>query len=131
MAKTDGYKVRNGLQGTKIFKYCTYPAGRVTYNFHMSCIHMHMSFKSVCNKEQKTVICNMSSMSSSQSTRPIGRVLGRVLWKNYSSFLDFTRNYEWTSGIFVPWTGICWPGALLILATHCLFKLSIPPLLQC
>ena len=24
--------------------------------------------------------------------------------KNYSSFLDFTRNYEWTSGIFVPCT---------------------------
>ena len=22
--------------------------------------------------------------------------------KNYSSLLDFTRNYEWTSGIFVP-----------------------------
>ena len=41
----------------------------------------------------------MTSWSDpSQSTRPIGRVLG----KNYSSFLDFTRNYEWTSGIFVP-----------------------------
>ena len=23
--------------------------------------------------------------------------------KNYSSFLDFTRTYEWTSGIFVLW----------------------------
>ena len=23
--------------------------------------------------------------------------------KNYSSFLDFTRNYKRTSGIFVPW----------------------------
>ena len=23
--------------------------------------------------------------------------------KNYLSFLDFTRNYERTSGIFVPW----------------------------
>ena len=33
--------------------------------------------------------------NSSQSTRPTGRVLG----KNYSSFLDFTRN---SSGIFVP-----------------------------
>ena len=26
---------------------------------------------------------------------------GRVLGKNYSSFLDFTRNYERMSGIFV------------------------------
>ena len=35
-----------------------------------------------------------SSNDSSQSTRPTG--------KNYSSFLDFTRNYKRTSGIFVP-----------------------------
>ena len=51
---------------------------------------MHLSFKSICNKEHKGVICNMTSSSnSSQSTRPTGRVLG----KNYSSFLDFTRNF--------------------------------------
>ena len=25
--------------------------------------------------------------------------------KNYSSFLDFTRNYKRTSGIFVPYRG--------------------------
>ena len=37
-------------------KYCTCPAGRVTYNFHSSCKHMHLSFKSVCNKEHKGVI---------------------------------------------------------------------------
>ena len=37
-------------QETKIFQYCTCPAGRVTYNFHSSCNHMHLSFKSVCNK---------------------------------------------------------------------------------
>ena len=43
-------------QGTKIFQYCTCPAGRVTYNFHSSCKHMHLSFKSVCNKE----LCNMT-----------------------------------------------------------------------
>ena len=36
--------------------------------------------------------------SSSQSTRPTGRVLE----KNYSSFLDFTHNYKQRSGIFVP-----------------------------
>ena len=46
--------------GTKIFQYCTCPAGRVTYNFHLSCKHMHLSFKSVCNKEHNGVICNMS-----------------------------------------------------------------------
>ena len=47
-----------------------------------SCKHMHLSFKSVCNKEHKGVLCNMISYSNSfQST-----------WKNYSSFLDFIRN---------------------------------------
>ena len=60
-------------QGTKIFKYCTCPARRVTYNFRSYCKHMHLSFKSVCNKEHKGVICNMTSSSSSfQSTRPVG-----------------------------------------------------------
>ena len=59
------------LQGTKIFQYCTCPAGRVTYNFHLSCKHMHLSFKSVYNKENKGAICNATSSSySSQSTRP-------------------------------------------------------------
>ena len=82
----------NGLQGTKIFQYCTCPAGRKTYNFHSSCKHMHLSFKSVCNKEHKRVICNMTSSSNSSQ-----------IGKNYLPFLDFTRNYERTSGIFVPW----------------------------
>ena len=58
------------FQGTKIFQYCTCPAGRVTYNFHSSCKHMHLSFKSVCNREHKEVIYNTTSSSySSQSTR--------------------------------------------------------------
>ena len=40
---------------------------------------MHLSFKSVCNKEHKGVICNTTSSSySSQSTRP---TVGRVLWE--------------------------------------------------
>ena len=87
-------------QGTKKIQYCTCPARRVTYSFHSSCKHVHLSFKSVCNKEHKGVIWNLTSSSnSSQSTRPTWRVLG----KNYLSFLDFTRNYERTSGIFVPW----------------------------
>ena len=61
------------LQGTKIFQYCTCPAERVTYNFHSSCKHMPMSFKSVCNKEHKGVICNMTSLSNcSQSAHPVG-----------------------------------------------------------
>ena len=90
------------MQGKKIFQYCTCPAGRVTYNFFLSCKHMHLSCICVCNKEHKGIICNMTSSSnSSQSTRPVGRVLG----KKYSSFLDFTRNYEQTSGIFVPCYG--------------------------
>ena len=80
-------------QGTKIFQYCTCPAGWVTYNFHLSCKHMHLSFKSICNKEHKGVICNMTSSSnSSQSTRSTGRTsaLGRIT----GPFIDFTRNYE-------------------------------------
>ena len=32
------------IQGTKIFTYCTCPAGLVTYNCHSSCKRMHMSF---------------------------------------------------------------------------------------
>ena len=41
---------------------------------------MHLSFKSVCNKENKGVICYMTSSSnSSQSTRPTGRVLWKEL----------------------------------------------------
>ena len=85
-------------RGQKYFNISC-PTARVTYNFHSSCKHIHLSFKSLCNKEYKGVICNMtSSRYSFQSTCPTGRVLG----KYYSSFLDFTRNYERTSGIFVP-----------------------------
>ena len=61
------------VQGTKIFQYCTCPAGGVTFNFHSPCKHMHLSFENVCNKEHKGVICNMTSLSnSSQSTHPTG-----------------------------------------------------------
>ena len=64
---------------------------------------MDLSFKSVCNKENKRVICNMTSSSSSfQSTHSVGLVQDECFGKNYSSFLDFTRNYEQMSGIFVP-----------------------------
>ena len=63
----------------------------MTYNFHSSCKHMHLSFKMKCNKEHKGVICNTTSLSySSQSTRPFG--------KNYSSFLDFTGVYNNRNG---------------------------------
>ena len=70
----------------------------MAYNFHSSCKHMHLSFKSVCNKEHKGVLCNMTSSSnSSQSTRPVGR----VLWEELL-VLFFTCSYERTSGILVP-----------------------------
>ena len=78
---------------------------------HLSCKTSDLQFslvlqthalvlKSVCNKEHNRVICNMtkSSSNSYQSTLPTGRVLGM----NYSSFLNFTRNYEQASEIFVP-----------------------------
>ena len=44
-----------------------------------------------------------SSSYSFQSTHPTGRVLG----KNYSPFLDFTRNYVRTSGILSPDMHVC------------------------
>ena len=40
---TRGQKYYNTL-------YYTCPTG-VTYNFHLFCKHMHLSFKSICNKE--------------------------------------------------------------------------------
>ena len=58
---------------------------------------MHLSFKSLCNKEHKGVIYKTSSSNSSQALIPLDECFG----KNYSSFPDFTRNYERTSGIFV------------------------------
>ena len=62
------------MQGTKIFQYCTCPVRPVTYNFHSSCKHMHLPFKSVCNKEHKGVICNMTPMSySSCRTSALGK----------------------------------------------------------
>ena len=68
------------MEGTQIFKYCTCSAGRVTYNFHSSCEHMHLSFKSVCNKGHRGVICNMTSLSnSSQSAGSVGWVLWEEL----------------------------------------------------
>ena len=36
-------------QGTKIFQYCTCPAGRVTYNFDSSFKHVHLSFNAIEN----------------------------------------------------------------------------------
>ena len=85
-------------QGTKIFQYSTCPGRQVTYNFHSSCTHMHLSFKSVCNKEHKAVICNMTSLSNSSQALVLE---DECFGNNYSSCLDFTRNNE-LSGIFVP-----------------------------
>ena len=94
------YCVLNKDQGTKIFQYCTCPAGRVTYNFHLSCKHMHLSFKSVCNKNTRELYV----IWLPRVILPKALVLQvECFWKNYSSFVDFTRNYERTSGIFVPW----------------------------
>ena len=90
-------------QKIHVFKYCTHPEGQVTCNFHSSCKHMHLSFKSVYNKEHKGVICNMTSLSYSFKRTPSALLLqDECFGKKYSSFLDFTRNYKWTSGIFVP-----------------------------
>ena len=57
------------VQATKIFQYCSCPAGRVTYNFHLSCKRKHLPFESVCNKGNKGVMCNMTSLSNSSQSR--------------------------------------------------------------
>ena len=75
-----GYKVSEGIlelyQGTKLFQYCTCPAGRVTYKSHLSCKHIHRPLKEYAIfffQKHKGVICNMTSLSiSSHSTRPTG-----------------------------------------------------------
>ena len=68
--------------------------------YKVSCFYHKMHNFFTYLPHYKGVICNMTSSSnSSQSTFPTGRVLGN----NYSTFLDFTLNYEQTSGIFVPW----------------------------
>ena len=73
----DSYQVRRCIhlphQGTKNISILDL-SGQVTYNFHLSCKHMHLSHKSVYNKEHKGVICNkISSSTSLQSTHPTGR----------------------------------------------------------
>ena len=72
-------------------------SGRVTYNFHSSCKHTHLSFKSIWNKEHKGVIWLPWAIL------PKALILqDECFGKNYSSFLVFTCNHERTSGIFVP-----------------------------
>ena len=56
----DRFEISGVTQETKIFQYCTCPAGQVTYNFHWSCKHMYLSSKSVCYKEHRGIICYMT-----------------------------------------------------------------------
>ena len=54
------FVICSAAQGTELSQYCTCPARRVICNMHVSCKHMRLSFESVCNKEHKGVICNMT-----------------------------------------------------------------------
>ena len=72
----------------------------MTYNFHLSCKHTHLSFKSVCNKEH----IKRSNMTSPSNSSKALVLQDECFAKNYSSFLDSTRNYERWSGIFCPWS---------------------------
>ena len=106
------------MQGTKLFQYSTCPRGWVTYNFHSSCKHMHLSFKSLCNKEEhKGVICNKTSSNSSQSTRPVGRVLWEELLV-LSRFHSHLQADEWN---FCPliWQ-VAWLTVLKYFMPDCL-----------
>ena len=87
------------IQGTKIFQHCTCPAGRVTYNFHSSsntwtCLLKVYAIKNI--REWYAIWLPWVIL-------PKALVLqDECFWENYSSVLDFTRNYKRTSGIFVP-----------------------------
>ena len=61
---------------------------------------MHLSIKSVSNKNIRELYVKWLP----RVILPIAFVLQDECYgKNYLFFLDFTRNYERTSGIFVPW----------------------------
>ena len=73
----------------------------VTYNSHSSCNHIHHPLKenAIKNIRELYVIWLPCVI------HPKALVLqDECCGENYWSFLDFTRNYERTSGIFVSWT---------------------------
>ena len=56
---------------------------------------MHLSFKSICNKDHKGVICNMTpSSNSSQSAHPVGGVLWEEL-PVLSRFHSLLQAHKW------------------------------------
>ena len=70
--------------------------------YDSSCKYIHLSFKSLCNKEHKGVIC-VYVICLPRVILPKALVLqDECFGKNYWSFLDFTHNLERTSEIFVP-----------------------------
>ena len=97
-------------------KYCLLnwqnPGGKNISILHLSCRTSDLqfslvlqtyspSFKRICNKECKGVICNMTSLSnSSQSTHPTGW----ELWREFLVLSRFHSELQADNGIFVPWT---------------------------
>ena len=114
--------------GDKNFQYCTCPAGPVTYNFHSSCKHMPVSFKFVCNKEHKGVICKMTSWSnSSQSTRPIGQVLLERFTRPFQISLVITiKRVEFLSpAVITECLDPCIVTVLSILFKHNIYPVTL------
>ena len=95
ISNTFSLSVLKMLAGDKKIQYSTYLAGRVTYNFHSSCKHIHLSFRSVYIKEHKAVIYNVTSSS------PVGRVLLEELLV-LSRFHSYLRADKWN---FCPLVG--------------------------
>ena len=79
--------------GDKNIQYCTCPAGRVTYNFHSSCKHMHLSFKKLCNKEYMRVICNMTYKVPYLPTQ-LHNCIPQQNFSQYSENVSFTLTLE-------------------------------------
>ena len=69
-------------QGTKIFQFCTCPAGRATYNFHLSCKRMHSPLKMYAKKK-------------------MGGGGGGVIWCFFKFFLSLLKWYLPTAVSFI------------------------------
>ena len=76
------------------------PLGEDGANFSLQ-LSSRTQFTKINNKK---VIAENQCEKHKKSSLNIALVLqDKCSGKNCSSFLDFTRNYEWTSGTFVPW----------------------------
>ena len=94
----DIFRTKKGSGGIRVIlkAHCSIQRGAgdknisILHLFSLVLQHMHLSIKSVCNKEHKGVIVNTTfSSNSSQSTRPTGQVSYRM-----NTFGRITRPFQ-------------------------------------